>query len=175
MFYLLPIIPDNRFAFFCSIFNTVSEQSCSLVSGGGREGSEGLPAVVQSQVKAGGAQHPRRASVPAASSPASRPVGTRSPAGARLGSGCRCARQDLQAPVWALPWDSNAAQHRRCLEGLSSAAGSKRICRGCRMPDGFTCLNYLPAASRTLRSISGEGCHATVAGAPLLLLFPLAA
>lgn len=45
------------------------------------------------------------------------------------------------------------------LEGVGSAAGSKGVCHGCGLPDGFTCLNHLPAASRTLGSISGEGCH----------------
>lgn len=47
------------------------------------------------------------------------------------------------------------------LEGVTSAAGSMGVSSGCGMPDGFTCLNLLPAASHTLGSISGEGCCAS--------------
>lgn len=102
---------------------------------------------------------------------ASRPVGTKSPAGAQLGLGC---------------WHTSSPGTE--MLPSTSAAGGSLFCSweqaGCGMPDSFTSLYHLPAASRTFGDISGEGCHAscppswpaaTISGAPCLLIFPLAA
>lgn len=114
--------------------------------------------MARSQAKAGGAQHPHCASVPKASSPASWPVGTRSPAGAQVGLGCQAGSPRSHVGI-ALGQQCCPAP--ALLEGVNSAAGSMRVCSGCGMPDGFTCLNLLLAAPRTLGSISREGCCAS--------------
>lgn len=149
MFYLLTIIPDNRFAFVCSIFNIVPEQSCSLVSGGGLEGQKGLSAVVWSQVKGEGVQHPCCASLPKALSLKCCPMGIKSAPGAQLGLGCWCAQQDGHFPGTAMLPSTSTAGGR----------GNKRVSHGFGMPDDFSCLNHLPVASCTLGSTSSKGCH----------------
>lgn len=130
MFYLLTIIPDNRFAFVCSIFNIVPEQSCSLVSGGGLEGQKGLSAVVWSQVKGEGVQHPCCASLPKALSLKCCPMGIKSAPGAQLGLGCWCAQQDGHFPGTAMLPSTSTAGGR----------GNKRVSHGFGMPDDFSCL-----------------------------------
>lgn len=144
MFYLLTIIRDNRFAFVCSILNIVSEQSCSLVPGGGLEGQKGLPAVVWSQVKGGGVQHTCRASLPKAPSLECCPMGIKSPPGAQLGLECWCARQDGHFPGAAMLPSTNAAR----------GSGNQRVCHRFGMPEGFSCLNHFSVASCTLGSTS---------------------
>lgn len=72
--------------------------------------------VAQSRVRAGSTQCPTLLRVgPCGIQPSIPARGDKVTwAAAQLGSGCRCARRDLRGSVWALPRDSNAAQHPLC-------------------------------------------------------------
>lgn len=158
------------FSFVCSIFNTVSEQSCSLVSGRGLKGQKGLSAVVWSQVKGGGVQHPCCSSFPKAPSLECCPTGVKSPPRAQLGLGCWCAQQDGHFPGTAMLPSTSAA----------GGSGNKRVC-------AFQDARWLLLPKSPSRSILHLGehlqqrlpfqtaslSHARVARAPLFFLFPL--
>lgn len=166
MFYLLTIIPDNRFAFVCSIFYIVPEQSCSLVPCGGLEGQRGFSAVVPSEGWRCPASLP--CITPQGTQPRMMPMGIKSPPEAQMGLGCWCAQQNGHFPGTAMLPSTSA----------TGGSGNKRVCHGFRMPDGFFCLNHLPVASCTLGSAPAkaaipdsqptplQGCQT-----PLLLLF----
>lgn len=169
MFYLLAITPDNRFAFVCSIFNIVSEQSCSLVAGGGLEGRKGPSCcgVVPSEGWRCPASLLCNSLIPGLECCH---MGIKSPLRAQLGLGCWCAQQDGHSPETAmLPSTSTAA-----------GTGNKRLCRfqdarWLLLPKSPSCgiLHLGEHLQQRLPFQTDSPPQASTARAPLLLLFPL--